>query len=247
MGAYTHPYHVLLVCNIILIKVILLVMAPTLGYWKIRGLAEPIRYLLHHTGTDFTDQRFELTGSAPNFSREQWTSVKETLGLQFPNLPYYIDGDLKISESGAILRHLARKNNLAGNTEEEYIKIDVANGLPFDIGMGLAMLSYNPNFASMKDAFVAEVPAKMEKLAKLIGDNKFLLGDKVCYVDFCIFELLERYTALVPSCLTGHANLIAFHSHVASLPAIAKYRSSPSFLEIKERYNNKIAAFGSGV
>merc|ERR1712212_843547 len=247
MGAYTHPYHVLLVCNIILIKVILLVMAPTLGYWKIRGLAEPIRYLLHYTGTDFTDHRLELTGSAPNFSREQWTSVKETLGLQFPNLPYYIDGDLKMSESGAIMRHIARKNNLAGNTEEEYIKIDVANGIIFDIGFVHVKLCYNPDFGSLKDAFVAEVPAKMEKVAKLIGNNKFLLGDKVCYVDFIIFEVLERYLALVPSCLAPHSNLKAFQSNVASLPAIAKYRGSDSFLEIKERYNNKIAAFGSGV
>jgi len=222
-------------------------MAPVLGYWAIRGLAEPIRYLLHYTGTEFTDQRFELTGTHPNYSREQWTSVKDTLGLQFPNLPYYIDGDLKISESGAIMRHIARKHGLAGTSECDSIKIDVATGILFDIGFPLARLCYSPDFASMKDAFIAEVPAKIEKISKLLGSNTYLLGDKICYIDFSMLELLERYMALVPSCITGHPNLLAFHKTITALPAIAKYRSSSSFLDIKNKFNNKIASFGSGV
>jgi glutathione S-transferase len=32
-------------------------MAPTLAYWDVRGLAEPIRLLLLYTGTDFEDKR----------------------------------------------------------------------------------------------------------------------------------------------------------------------------------------------
>ena len=31
-------------------------------------------------------------------------------GLPLPNLPYYIDGDLKLTQSMAILRHLGRKH-----------------------------------------------------------------------------------------------------------------------------------------
>jgi glutathione S-transferase len=31
------------------------------------------------------------------------------LGLDFPNLPYLFDGDIKLTQSNAILRHVARR------------------------------------------------------------------------------------------------------------------------------------------
>jgi glutathione S-transferase len=71
---------------------------PTLGYWKIRGLAAPIRYVLNYLKVDFNDVMYEQ-GDAPDFNIECWTSVKFTLGLEFANLPYFIDGDVKITES----------------------------------------------------------------------------------------------------------------------------------------------------
>ena len=39
--------------------------------------------------------------------------------MDFPNLPYYFDGDTKLSQSGAILRHIARKHDLLGKTDQE--------------------------------------------------------------------------------------------------------------------------------
>ena len=61
-----------------------------LGYWKIRGLAQPIRYLLEYIEHPYEDVMYEQ-GDAPNFSIECWTSVKNNLGLDFPNMPYLID------------------------------------------------------------------------------------------------------------------------------------------------------------
>lgn len=69
----------------------------TLGYWNIRGLADPIRYLLHHVGADFEDKRYEV-GPAPKFDESSWLNEKYKLGLDFPNLPYYIDGNLKLTQ-----------------------------------------------------------------------------------------------------------------------------------------------------
>ena len=40
-------------------------------------------------------------------------------GLEFPNLPYYIDGDVKLTQSSAILRHIAREHGLMGKTGKE--------------------------------------------------------------------------------------------------------------------------------
>ena len=59
-------------------------------------------------------------------------------------LPYWIDGTIKMSESGAIMRYLARKNGLDGRTEEEKIRIDVAEGVIFDLTIKLGEVAYDP-------------------------------------------------------------------------------------------------------
>jgi len=40
--------------------------------------------------------------------------IKHSLGLDFPNLPYYIDGEVKLTQTNAILRHISRKHGLDG-------------------------------------------------------------------------------------------------------------------------------------
>uniref|UniRef100_A0A8C8VVT6 glutathione transferase n=1 Tax=Peromyscus maniculatus bairdii TaxID=230844 RepID=A0A8C8VVT6_PERMB len=50
--------------------------------------------------------------TAPDYDQSQWLNDKFKLGLDFPNLPYLIDGSHKITQSNAIMRYIARKNNL---------------------------------------------------------------------------------------------------------------------------------------
>ena len=73
---------------------------PTLGYWDIRGNTEPIRLVLHYAGIDFVDKRYTY-GPAPDYSRENWLSEKHNLGLPFPNLPYWVEGNLKLVQVSA--------------------------------------------------------------------------------------------------------------------------------------------------
>lgn len=51
-----------------------------LGYWAIRGLAEPARLALHYTKTPYTD-KFYVQGDGPEFSVEEWAKEKPNLGL----------------------------------------------------------------------------------------------------------------------------------------------------------------------
>lgn len=78
----------------------------TLGYWGIRGLAQVARLLAAYVGTELNDVRYT--------SPQQWTEDKQKLGMQFPNLPYLIDGDFKFSESAAIYRYIIMQS---GRTE----------------------------------------------------------------------------------------------------------------------------------
>ena len=73
---------------------------PVLCYWDIRGLAQPIRLLLVHTGTDFQDKMLSC-GPAPGFDKSCWFDNKYSLGLDFPNLPYYMEKNVIIFLSNA--------------------------------------------------------------------------------------------------------------------------------------------------
>ncbi|XP_030321448.1 uncharacterized protein LOC115599720 isoform X2 [Calypte anna] len=86
-------------------------MVVTLGYWDIRGLAHAIRLLLEYTETPYQERRYR-PGPAPDFDISDWTNEKEKLGLDFPNLPYLIDGPTKLTQSNAILRYIARKHGM---------------------------------------------------------------------------------------------------------------------------------------
>ena len=77
-----------------------------IGYWKIRGQAQPIRYLLEYCEHPYEETMYEQ-GDAPNFSVECWTSVRNTLGLDFPTIPYIIDGENRLTDLHAIMLYVA--------------------------------------------------------------------------------------------------------------------------------------------
>ena len=66
-------------------------------------------------------------GDAPNFSVECWTSVKNTLGLDFPSIPYLIDSEVKLTDPYAIMIYLstAYAPELLGKTPAEKAEIDM--------------------------------------------------------------------------------------------------------------------------
>lgn len=220
-------------------------MAPILGYWSIRGLAQQIRYLLEFAGVEYEEKQYDI-GPPPTFIGTEWKSAKTTLGLQFPNLPYYIDGELKITESSAILRYLARKHNLAGNTEEDRIKIDVALGLMTDFARENVMLSFKDNFEEAQQTYIKGIGVPLQKLSDLLGAGDFIIGSQVSLPDFGMFELLERFELVSPGCLSSYPSLKAYHKRFSELPAIAKYINSPRFQKIKSRINPRMSKIGAG-
>ena len=81
---------------------------PTLGYWDIRGLGQPIRYLLKYAGVQFNDKRYGFGAGTTMAEAESigkhWIPDKFNLGLDFPNLPFYIDGDVKVGIHSILLK-----------------------------------------------------------------------------------------------------------------------------------------------
>ncbi|XP_015781114.1 glutathione S-transferase Mu 1 [Tetranychus urticae] len=217
-------------------------MAPVLGYWNIRGLAQPIRLLLNYKEAVYEDKRYNY-GPAPDFSREEWNKEKYSLGLSFPNLPYYIDGDTKLTQSKAILRHLARKYELDGQTESEKQRIDQLCYQLTDLMSSFTSMCYNPDFEKLKPDYIKGLPEKLKSLAQFLGENKFVTGENISFVDFLLFEFIDQQLYLLPNCLNEFPNLKDFHSSFKAIPTIEKYLKSDQY--IKWPLNGDRAKFGS--
>ena len=73
-----------------------------------------IRYMLNYAGVDYEEKTY-IAGSG------DWNEQKAALGLDFTNLPYLIDGDLKLTETAAIQQYIASKYKpeLMGSTASE--------------------------------------------------------------------------------------------------------------------------------
>lgn len=67
-------------------------------------------------------------------------------------LPYYIDGSAKVTQSNAILRYVARKHDLLGRTDEERVRVDVLENQAMDLRMSYVRLVYQ-NYVSPASAF----------------------------------------------------------------------------------------------
>ncbi|XP_078276600.1 glutathione S-transferase Mu 3-like [Rhinoraja longicauda] len=217
-------------------------MAMTLGYWDIRGLAQPIRLLLEHTGTAY-EEKFYSCGDAPTYDRSGWIDVKTKLGLDFPNLPYLIDGDTKISQSNAIMRHIARKNKLVPKTDAEKIRVDLLENQAMDFRMGFARMCYNPDFEKLKPTYLKDLPAILKQFSEFLGKRSWFAGDNITFVDFLMYELLDEHVVFEPKCLDEHKNLKDFITRFEALDKIAAYMKSDRFM--KGPFNNRMAKWGN--
>jgi len=201
-----------------------------LGYWNMRGLGERIRLMMEFMEIKYENVKYTM-GPPPDLNRSEWDKVKYTLGLDFPNLPYIIDRDIKMTESWAIMRYLARKNNnqLYPETPEQEIRCDMAVGVIHDFRTTFTHIIYNPDFQNLKGPYLEKLPAKLELFENFLKGNRWLAGEKLTYADFALAETLTRHQMMFPGCLDKFSKLNQFHEAFLSLDAIKKYHESDRF------------------
>jgi glutathione S-transferase len=190
---------------------------PTVGYWDIRGLGQPIRLLLTYLNIDFEDVRYT--------NPEGWFSKKFDMGFAFPNLPYYMDGDVKMTQTFAILRHLARKHKMDGKTEQEMIDISLMEEMVRDLAFGFARVAYNEKCDELKPDYLKVLPTHLKQIAEFMKDRKYVAGDHLTYIDFWAYEGLVKFHILTPDLMAPHDNLKQYIQRIEALPAIAAYKS----------------------
>lgn len=209
-------------------------MVLTVGYWDVRGLGESLHLLLEYTGIEYQKEIYKQSEGKDDAGtlKGPWLKVKteNTLGLDFPNLPYIIDGEVKLSQSWALLKYIARKARAANPvTDEEVLNCDIAEQAVADVNLKFNMLCYNPNFELMRDHFLAGLPELLKDFERILGERAWLAGNDLMYVDFRFAELLDHIELCYPDCFHNLPNVKKYKTKFEKLPKIADYKKSDRF------------------
>lgn len=143
-------------------------------------------------------------------------------------MPYYIDGDTKLTQSLTILRYIARKYKLDGVDDAQYAKISLLEQQLQDNRMMVSRIAYDPvAFANQKETYVKEqLPASVELLSKFLGANQYAVGGNITYVDFLLYEYTVILKVLAPEVFAKFDNLKQYLARIEALPQLQTYLKS---------------------
>ena len=226
-----------------------------LGYWPIRGLAHPIRFLLAYVGEAVAEVYYGLNqdGTTPDNREDDWFDRKPTLGMPFPNLPYLIDSsrdpELRVSQSDSIMRYLGRRFDLYGDTEDERVVIDVLQDEAYDLRNAIIAAVYIPQQAydqALADFTTNAMPRYLggfERYLEASGVTSQFVGSRISFVDFILYELIWQTSVMVPGSVseTRHPHAFAFIEGIPRIPRIADYMARSAYIE--RPINDVSAAF----
>ena len=216
-----------------------------LGYWAIRGLAQPIRCLLTFADVAFSEVRLGVhqDGTPVEDESSDWATHRETLTVDFPNLPYLIDTSgpdvVRVTQSNAVLRYLARRFDFYGDTEADRITIDVIQEEAYDLRNWIVKTAYTlgDQYPAAFEEFTATpLPRYLDGFERYLSGrsvNTHFVGDRVSLVDFVLYELLWQCSVMVPGSITdtNRSNLYHFIESFAARPRIAAYRASENYIQ----------------
>jgi len=204
---------------------------PTLGYWDIRALGEPIRYLLKYAAIEFNDKRYPIAEGTSLKDVKSWDEDKYNLGLDFPILPYYIDEDVKLSQSLAIMRYIARKCDLVATDEKSSARQDLVEQQLHDFRVYFicTFLINKTDYHKNKVTFLKEtLPKQLELLSKFLGDSEWLVG-KLNYVHFLAYEVLDWMRQYSPENVQKFDNLMLYLKRFECISEISAYINSNEY------------------
>lgn len=198
-----------------------------LGYYNTRGLAETIRTLLSHLEVEYEDRLYDPSLSIEN--PESWEYSKFNLGFDFPNLPYIIDNNFKLTQSKAILQYICRKYRpeYLGNSIQEQATVNMLGDLCHDLNLDVSAPTFNPEWHSLKHSVLEKASQTLNLLNSFLENKQFLLGDCITWPDFYLYEILSKIEALQSSSLT-YNNLSSFMQRFKNLPHIFDFETRRS-------------------
>lgn len=211
---------------------------PTLGYWKIRGLAAPPRMMLFFKGQKFTSKAYGEDAKDQWFGGDKATLLGKN-GLV--NLPYVIDGETVVTQSNSVLLYLGKR--LGIDKEEHFFANHQVLDQTMDLRNDTMKIAY-PFSGVCKT--VEEFPAALEKhmkgaaghFAKLEAfcEGPFMCGSAPQSGDFHVFEMLDQHLLMcaetkLPFDTSRYPKLLGLHAAMKAEPKLASYFASDFYLK----------------
>jgi len=190
-------------------------------YFNSRGRAETLRLIFASAGVEYEDVRFE---------KDQWPAMKAS--TPFGQVPVLEVDGIKIGQTNACARYLARKFNLAGKSELDEARADmIVDCFGDTVGpiVTFFMEKDETKKAEMKKKYIDEqLPAYLTLLEGLLtanhGGDKFFVGDEMTWTDLTFLNYVDwmgHVCAIDP--LSTHPKLAALKDRVEKLPKIAAW------------------------
>jgi len=198
---------------------------PVLTYFPSRGLAELVRLALAAAGVPY-EQRFVGDADPALFP-----ALKASGSLTFGAVPLWEDGDFRLVQSDAILRHVARTHGLYGSSAGDAARCDELHEGVRDVRAQLARLrSAAPGDVPALRAELAEtvLPRWLGHFERRLGGGAWFVGGALTYADLSVWSMLEtlRDNGLAAG-LAACPGLVAFEARVAAVPGVARHLADP--------------------
>jgi len=204
---------------------------PTLTYFGSRGLCEPIRVLLAEAKVEYD----EISLGA--FNREKqgqgFVDLIASGSLPFNLVPLWQEHDgFRLTQSHAIVHHLARKYHLYGQNENESARTDeLAEGLR-DFAGALRSAAGNADKEAAKKQIVEELSPKWFGFYEKIlhaheGGKGFFVGHTLTYFDLTLWLTLESLVDQHLIHIDAFPTLKGFKERIEAKPTVAAYRTCP--------------------
>lgn len=163
-----------------------------LWYWGVKGVSEPIRYLLAYLQVEYEEKN-------PS-SWEDWMSHKKQQlekpdQYNFPNLPFFNDNGKITSESTAIPYYLIYKydrEDLLGKTKDDKVKYQEIQGVTKDVYGKLQSIYRSKNAEELNKKSQGFLKTKLNYLNQFVGDKDYFLG-YLTYLDIQFSHHLHLY------------------------------------------------------
>ena len=217
----------------------------------IQGRGEFVRLALEEAGADYVD-----VARDPNFGRSGIMKLMEDPSLERPPFapPFLRAGDILISQTANILQFLGPRLGLVPEDESNrlwahQLQLTVADWL-YETGQTHHPIANVLYYEEQKEEakkraanFTANRIPKFlgyfERVLTMKQGGDFVFGDKLCYVDLSLFQMVEGTRYAFPKAMarleSDHPKLVTLHARVRARPRIAAYLASPRRLAFNEQ------------
>ena len=191
-----------------------------LHYFKGRGRAETTRWMLAINRIAFENVSIETP--------EALAALRTSGKLPFDQMPLLEINGLKLSQSSAMIRYLARLGGFYGESDTDAVWCDMIAGAAADFAETAMQAAFQPT----EDIAIAALRTRFEKFgpkfeARLAENGSgCCVGVRITFADVVLAEALSAYLEWRPDILGGTPLLGALHERVSNDPGIASYLHS---------------------